>query len=162
MYKLIRHSSSINKNRDEWCRQRKSLEETLAYKSTKKRKTIQKLSRIFPISLFDSIGRKNILKIQHNEISFHFKNLPESFNGFSILHISDPHFGADTLLNETICEAASKAKADLTILTGNYQFGYGTVSDLAFNYVDKLVKASASPLPTLAILGNHDRTEMIE
>lgn len=162
MYRLARTASSINMKRDEWYSQRRNIEENLQKKSSKKRKIIQKAAQIFPISLFDAWGRKNTLNIKHNKVYFAFENLPSSFDGFSILHISDPHFGASPLLNEAICKAVSRVKADLTVLTGDYQFGYGHVDKLVYDYMNKLVEATSSSLPTLAILGNHDRTEMVD
>ncbi len=161
MYKLTRHNSPINQNRDDWYKLRKNIEKTLYKKTEKKRTIIQKASRIFPMSLFDSIGRKNILKIQHNQVIFEFSHLPKSFDGFSILHVSDPHFGGDPLLNEAICESIRKIKSDLTIFTGDYQFGYGDIDDSIIYYVNYLAEASQSPLPVLAILGNHDCAEMV-
>ncbi len=162
MYHLHRQASPLNQNREEWYAQRKIIETHLEQKSAKKRKIIQKMAKCFPISLWDSIGRKNTLNIQHNEISFQLKGLPAAFEGFSILHISDPHFGANPLLDEAICKAVGKNKADLTVLTGDYQFGYGSPPAPVFEALSNLQKAIVSDLPILAILGNHDRTEMVE
>lgn len=162
MYKLSRPSSPLNMKRNEWYNQRQIIEKNLHEKTSKKRKIIQKTAHIFPVSLFDSWGRKNSLNIQHNKVDFAFENLPASFDGFSILHISDLHFGASHELDEAIHTAASQVKADLTVLTGDYQFGYGQPPESVYQSMNKLIKTIDSSLPILAILGNHDRTEMVQ
>lgn len=163
MYKLKTHySHHVSQNRTEWEKQRYILQNQLAHHSSQRRKIVQTASKIFPISLFDSWGRKNMHKIKHNEIIFHFHNLPKKFHNFSILHISDPHFNADSKLTDTICNIVATTQCDLTVLTGDYQFGYGVHPPKSIEGILKVADASSSQLPVLAVLGNHDQTDIIE
>lgn len=162
MYKLKKHyNHHLSQKREDWENRRYILQKQLSQHSSQRRKIIQTIAKTFPISLFDAWGRKNMHNIKHNEVTFYFDNLPKKFHNFSILHISDPHFNADNKLTDSICEIVSGTNCDLTVLTGDYQFGYGKHPPESINGVLQVANATPSRLPLLAILGNHDQTDIV-
>lgn len=162
MYKLKKYDShQLSQKRDDWQNRRTILQNQLSQHSSRRRKVVQAAAKTFPISLFDAWGRKNMHNIKHNEVTFYFDNLPKKFHNFSILHISDPHFNADTQLTDSICNIVANTNCDLTVLTGDYQFDYGNHSLESINGVIEVANATSSQLPLLAILGNHDQTDIV-
>jgi predicted MPP superfamily phosphohydrolase len=86
--------------------------------------------------------------------------LPESFDGFRLLQLTDFHMGG-WMNRERLREVAELIKdhtVDLVVMTGDYVFGHTWTSSLDAAMDDFI--AEISPLttqtPTLAVLGNHD------
>ncbi|MEO8772226.1 MAG: metallophosphoesterase [Ferruginibacter sp.] len=113
-------------------------------------------------SLFGSLiyGFSNKYKYQVRRVKLSFDNLPASFKGMKILHISDIHSGSflnkqavahgvDQILNE---------KADIILFTGDL------VNDKATEmkeYMDVFSKLKA-PMGVYSTLGNHDYGDYVE
>ena len=104
-------------------------------------------------------ARKNAerIRVRHNDVSS--DRLPTSFDGFTILQISDLHVdinqGAMQRLIELLCEVAY----DLCVLTGDYRgrtFGpfEATIEGLA------RVRSHLQG-PVYGVLGNHDTIRMV-
>ncbi|MFV0432050.1 MAG: metallophosphoesterase [Alphaproteobacteria bacterium] len=162
MYKIkTLFSHPTSQDRSDWQEKRRKIEYQLSEHSSRRRKIIRALAKIFPISLMDKWGRKNMLNITHQKVTLFFEALPKSFDGFSILHVSDPHFDAEPRLTDAICKLVETIPNDLTVLTGDYQFCYGEHPQESFESLQKFAKASLSPLPILAILGNHDQAHIV-
>ena len=113
-------------------------------------------------SLFGSLlyGYSNKYKYQVRRVKLSFDNLPASFKGMKILHISDIHSGSflnkqavahgvDQILNE---------KADIILFTGDL------VNDKATemkDYMDVFSKLKA-PMGVYSTLGNHDYGDYVQ
>jgi uncharacterized protein len=96
-------------------------------------------------------GRLN-LKIHHQRITI--PNLPRSFDGFTILQLSDLHIGPFMTARQirTVAGIANGLKPDLTVLTGDF-----VTFDASTQYavVDALSGLKA-PFGVFGCLGNHE------
>jgi uncharacterized protein len=96
-------------------------------------------------------GRLN-LKIHHQRIQI--PHLPRSFDGFSILQLSDLHIGPFMTARQirTVAAIANTLKPDLTVLTGDF-----VTFDASTQYavVDALSGLKA-PFGVFGCLGNHE------
>lgn len=107
-------------------------------------------------ALFTSLvlGFTNKYNYRIKRIKLAFKNLPEAFNGFKIVHFSDVHSGS-FMNKKAVEEGVQKIldqKADLIIFSGDL------VNDRASemeNYMDVFSKIKA-PNGVYSTLGNHD------
>ncbi|ADX68606.1 MULTISPECIES: metallophosphoesterase [Weeksella] len=104
-----------------------------------------------------TIGKFNFKKHFHRLI---FDDLPESFDGFRILQISDIHTGSILARDMEKIEAAVKMineqRADLIVYTGDLvnNFAEETVP-----WIDVLKKINRAPYGNFAVMGNHDYGE---
>ncbi len=144
----------------QWLNKRQAMEEKLPKRSSKRRKIAQKIAKTFPVSLLDHRGKKNIFDIRVNKKQFFFSNLPKHFSGFSILHISDPHFDSEPRFVDALCMAVNNISADLVVITGDFQFGYGQHSQENIMQIKKFIDHLCPELPCLASLGNHDQASL--
>lgn len=107
-------------------------------------------------------GIQNSLDVKHKELTFTFPDLPEAFDGFSILHLSDLHIDAHHQLADSITRAIPDEVFDVCVLTGDYRFH----TEGAFKQILKPLGAVTSQLKShygnFAVLGNHDTGALIE
>lgn len=74
--------------------------------------------------------------------------LPESFCGFKIAHISDPH----SVPAQGVCEEIEAAMPDIAVITGDLLNDDEKSTQMVDEMIEKLVKIC----PTYFISGNHD------
>jgi len=89
-----------------------------------------------------------------SETDIPVRDLPESFDGFRIVQVSDIHHSRIVSIEEVrrVVEVARKAKADLVALTGDYTTMYR-------RYIEPCAEALGTleaPEGIWAVLGNHD------
>ena len=106
--------------------------------------------------LFGSLihGFGNKYNYQLNRIKLPFQNLPNSFKGLKIAHISDIHAGSFTD-KDAVKKGVQKImdqKPDLILFTGDI---VNNKSDEMDDYLEVFKKLSA-PLGVFSVLGNHD------
>ncbi len=92
-------------------------------------------------------------KIYHQNL--HFKNLPKSFEGLKIIHISDIHLGGFNYrfkILERAVKQINELKPDLIVFTGDL------VNNYAWELIgwDKIFKQLEAKKGKYAVLGNHD------
>jgi len=104
------------------------------------------------------------LDIRLTEIDLAFADLPPAFDGYRILHISDPHFDALEGIAEAIHARVAGVPADLCVFTGDYRAAeigafrqHAILAPMA-----RIVAEVAAVDGSLAVLGNHDSHEMLE
>ncbi|MCF8362831.1 MAG: metallophosphoesterase [Prolixibacteraceae bacterium] len=87
-------------------------------------------------------------------VQFQHENIPEAFDGFKIVQISDMHLGTYGSIKqvEKGLKLVKKQQADLIVFTGDM---VNNISTEATPYVDVLKNITA-PFGKYAILGNHD------
>lgn len=108
-------------------------------------------------------GWRNACSPTLRQERFTFPNLPEHLDGFRILQISDIHYppGAPDYA-EAVTSLLAGQKVDLCVLTGDYRFGrYAPVAP-ACKRLGALLECIDSRLGMLAILGNHDLSDMVD
>jgi predicted MPP superfamily phosphohydrolase len=103
----------------------------------------------YPVFIERSIVTINRYKILLDD-------LPESFNGFSIAHLSDIHFG--TLVSrpfvENIVDKTNRLKADLIACTGDYVHERNTTKEI--DIVWPILSKLEAKHGVYSVLGNHD------
>lgn len=104
-------------------------------------------------------ARKNAenIKIRHNEVRS--PELPASFDGFTILHLSDLHADISDGAMRRLIELLPTASYDACVLTGDYRaktFGPYRAA------IEGLARVRAHlPDPVYGVLGNHDSIRMV-
>jgi predicted MPP superfamily phosphohydrolase len=108
-------------------------------------------------------GITNGLDIRYRTVELSLPRLPRAFDGYRILHITDPHFDAAEKLAEAIVRTVTGAEVDLCVLTGDFRTAergrfteIGILEPLAA--IRQGVRAADG---FLATLGNHDTAEMV-
>lgn len=106
-------------------------------------------------------GKKNALDIRKKELEFSYKELPKSFDGFKILHLSDLHIDSLPELSEALCNAIGDEEFDLCVITGDYRFD----SQGSYRQVIDPLKEITLKIKTkhgiFATLGNHDTCRIV-
>lgn len=106
-------------------------------------------------------GRNNALNIVVNKIQIEFLNLPDSFNGYKILHLTDLHFDSTEGIEDTISKKIENLEYDLCVMTGDYRNRtHGNFKQI-LPPMEKLVKTINSKDGILAVLGNHDTYQLV-
>jgi len=127
-------------------------------KSVTRRKFLNQLGIAFAavpfISLFYGItyGRFNFTV---RKFELKYPNLPEKFNGFKIVQISDFHIGSFLDYNDVVKESVNiinEQKADLLLFTGDFVNNVSSELD-PFMSTLKSLKAKTGKF---SVLGNHD------
>ena len=113
-------------------------------------------------TLFGSLlyGFTNQYKYQIKRVKLAFDNLPASFKGLRIIHISDIHSGSfmDKKAVEHGVEMIMKENADLILFTGDLVNDKATEME---NYMDVFSKLKA-PMGVFSTLGNHDYGDYVQ
>ena len=110
-------------------------------------------------TLFGSFvyGFSNKYRYQVKRLKLNFNNLPESFRGTRIVHISDIHSGSflDKAAVQRGVEKILKEKPDLILFTGDLVNDHAEEMN---DYIDVFNQLKA-PLGVYSTLGNHDYGE---
>jgi uncharacterized protein len=104
-------------------------------------------------------ARKNAERVQvrHNEIRL--SRLPAAFDGFTILHISDPHVDMNEGAMRRLSELLPDLAYDLCVLTGDYRGKTFGPFEAALEWLARVRKHIAGPV--YGVLGNHDTIRMV-
>jgi uncharacterized protein len=104
-------------------------------------------------------GRRNAERpvVRRNEVRS--ARLPASFDGFTILHLSDLHVDMNEGAMRRLVELAAGLRYDLCVLTGDYR---GQTFGPFDATLDGLARIRAGLVgPAYAVLGNHDTIQMV-
>lgn len=104
-------------------------------------------------------AQRNARALQLRENEAILNDLPRSLDGFTILHISDPHLDLSPDIPEVLIDRVHALDYDLCVLTGDYRmqtFGSCAPALAAMARVRASLKA-----PVYAVLGNHDSIRMV-
>jgi predicted MPP superfamily phosphohydrolase len=107
-------------------------------------------------------GYRNAKNIVVNTKTLEFDNLPDAFNGYTILHLTDLHIDFLKGLEDTICEKMENLNYDLCVLTGDYRKDTRGSFKQILEPMKKLVTSIQAEDGILAVLGNHDTYLMVE
>lgn len=104
-------------------------------------------------------ARKNTERVTVRRNEMKFAALPEAFDGYTILHISDMHVDMNESAMRHVSELVEGMRYDLCVLTGDYRGKTYGPFDAALDGVAK-VAAHLKP-PIYGVLGNHDTIQMV-
>jgi predicted MPP superfamily phosphohydrolase len=97
------------------------------------------------------------IRIVHN--AFVLPSLPQAFDGYVILQLSDLHIDLDFRFVDSVIERLEDLRYDLCVLTGDYRANTSGRIDHTTSLMQRL--AGHLRPPVLAILGNHDFIEQV-
>lgn len=102
--------------------------------------------------------RRPIPKAPIEPFEIRLPSVPRELDGFTILHLSDPHvgrpMGRDTTF-ERVCRAVREIEVDLVVLTGDYMTKPGDEPP-AMAMLERLASCWRSRLGAFGVFGNHD------
>jgi predicted MPP superfamily phosphohydrolase len=104
-------------------------------------------------------ARRNALAIEVRHHTVHIPHLPDVFEGFLLLHLSDLHFGMNDQFLDTLVQRLEPLCYDLCVLTGDYRALTFGQYEVALDGLKRLQPFFKSP--SYAILGNHDTIRMV-
>ena len=102
-------------------------------------------------------GFQNASHIIFREQSIVIPSLPDPFNGFTILFLSDLHLDMMPGLEWKIAELIEGKEFDLCVMTGDYATASLGGESESLNPLKKLIQAINSHHGILGVLGNNDR-----
>ena len=117
------------------------------------------IRRALQLCLLLKRGQRNARRIEIRRNEFTFARLPEAFDGYTLLHISDPHLDAAADMPDALIAAVRQAGAyDACVLTGDYRVK-------TFGHYQRAMEGMARvcghlSAPVYGILGNHDSIRM--
>jgi predicted MPP superfamily phosphohydrolase len=104
-------------------------------------------------------GRRNAARVQIKSNDIHFQTLPNAFNGFTLLHISDFHADMSEDAMRRLEEILPELRYDLCVLTGDYRGATFGPFDAALERMRPVL--SRIKAPVYGVLGNHDTIRMV-
>lgn len=107
-------------------------------------------------------GMRNALDIRLRELEMAHADLPAAFDGYRLLHVTDPHFDSLPGTAERIAELIRPHAADLLVLTGDYRRRVHGPHEQIVPALATILDAARVDDGTIALLGNHDTVAMVE
>ncbi len=108
---------------------------------------------------------RNALNVQLTQHPLLLPTLPEAFDGFRILHLSDLHFGTLPGLETVVRRLIAKQSVDLAIITGDLSNRCIRSHHIHFNSMlaalDRLWESIQSAEGLMMVLGNNDSAELV-
>jgi uncharacterized protein len=105
------------------------------------------------------LGRANAGKVQLRRNTVHLPNLPSTFDGFVILHLSDLHADLSARAMQRVAELARDLDYDLCVLTGDYRGRTHGDCEPCLKVVAHLCEVLRGDI--YGVLGNHDSIAMV-
>ena len=103
----------------------------------------------------------NALDYRLREFDIPIRGLPQCFDGYRILHLSDLHIDEIQDGGERLCQAIADLEYDLCVLTGDFRFDtYGVFGEV-MSRMARLMRVLDCSDGVVGILGNHDFIEMV-
>jgi uncharacterized protein len=106
-------------------------------------------------------GLRNALDIQRTEFMLADPTLPEAFEGFTLLFLSDLHIDGNEQIMAPLCAALDTVRADICLLGGDYRFNIHGQFRTMMDRFHEMVPHIRTKYGVFGILGNHDSWEMI-
>jgi uncharacterized protein len=104
-------------------------------------------------------ARRNAEQVVVKRNELRFASLPELFNGYTILHISDMHVDMSEAAMRRLIGLLDGMEYDLCVLTGDYRGKTFGPFDAALKGVAKVTTHLKQPI--FGVLGNHDTIQMV-
>jgi predicted MPP superfamily phosphohydrolase len=121
--------------------------------------TFGALLRFTPVH---GLGLRNALDLRLVELELGFPHLPAAFDGYRILQLSDTHLDHLPELAPVARKLLDGVEADMLALTGDVQGTHRAPISLATRLLAEALEGARIAGPRLAVLGNHDPSDMVE
>lgn len=108
-------------------------------------------------------GEQNARDIVIREHNLFFPDLPEAFDGYRILHLTDLHLDSLPGIEDTICDYLDILQFDISVFTGDYRWhAHGEYPDQVVSALHRIFHNAQAPDGVFATLGNHDTHHIVE
>ena len=104
-------------------------------------------------------GRRNAAQVEVRYNTVRAGELPDGFDGFSILQISDLHCDVSERAMHRVAELLPTLSYDICVLTGDFRGATHGPFDRALAIIAELRRVIQSPV--YGVLGNHDTIRMV-
>lgn len=105
------------------------------------------------------VTRRNFLDVHVVENEVALPGLPEAFDGFRLLQLTDLHCDLDPDLVDVAIARLAGLACDAVVLTGDYHNEIAAEHDVSLELMGRLIPHL--PNPRFAVLGNHDFIEKV-
>lgn len=105
------------------------------------------------------LTHRNFLDVRIVENEVFLPGLPDVFEGFRLLQLTDLHCDLDPGLVDVVIARLAGLTCDAVVLTGDYHNEIATEHDLSLELMGRLIPHL--PTPRFAVLGNHDFIEKV-
>lgn len=149
-----------------WARRRKTMEMSgrqhspVGVKPAGSGQTFERLLTVFEWGLKScglfAVGHRIAGDILVHQIDLEFPNLPEAFEGYTVLHLTDLHIDKFEGLDDAIISAVAGIDVDLCAMTGDFRAADDGPYEQIMEPMGRLITAIAPRDGTYAVLGNHD------
>lgn len=106
-------------------------------------------------------GARNALDIRLHTVEIASPRLPAAFDGYRLLHLTDPHFDALPGLDRRIAELTRGLAVDLHVMTGDYRRRIRGPHEHVLPSLEMAIGAPVARDGILTTLGNHDTEAMV-
>lgn len=107
-------------------------------------------------------GNENAKNISVKKINLTFADLPDSFDGYRILHLTDLHLDCITGIETIIAEKIAGLQYDICVITGDYrEKTFGSFRQI-LPPLRKIVQNIHARDGIYSVLGNHDTFLMVK
>jgi uncharacterized protein len=119
------------------------------------------LEFLLKVSGLFQVGKQNVLDFEVVEVDVMLEGLPEAFEDFCILQLSDIHIDGMPDDGERLIRIIQKLHYDVCVMTGDFRFHTFGNHEPSLNGMKRLAASIKCPHGIVGILGNHDFVEMV-
>ena len=104
-------------------------------------------------------GMRNAVDVRLKRNDIRSVHLPKSFDGYTILHLSDLHADMSEAITRRVAALIGECRYDICVLTGDYRaqtYGPNTAALAAMAHIRRAIKS-----PAYGVMGNHDSIRML-
>ena len=118
--------------------------------------------KLLKVSGLYRLGERNALGVEINRFEITFPDLPEAFDGYTLLQLTDLHLDSHSDATYRLIEAVDGVVADVVVLTGDYRFRISGPFEQILPELEAVLAAVRARDGLYGILGNHDTVDMVE
>ncbi len=108
------------------------------------------------------LGERNALDVVLNRFEITFPDLPEAFDGYTLLQLTDLHLDSHAALTQRLIAAIDGLVVDAVLLTGDYRARISGPFEQIMPGFEAVLAAVRARDGIFGILGNHDTVDMVE
>ena len=107
-------------------------------------------------------GLENARRIVLKGVDLEFADLPQPFDGYTILHLTDLHLDFAPGIAAAVCQKIRGLAVDLCVLTGDYRAAISGGFKQILDPMGQIVSSIRAKDGIYATLGNHDSYMMVD
>jgi predicted MPP superfamily phosphohydrolase len=111
--------------------------------------------------LFEA-GLRRALDLRLVELTLSHPELPDEFDGYRLLHLTDLHLDGMPDLEAIIAGLVRNRQVDLAVWTGDYRWRVHGAHEQILSGIAEIVRAISASDGQYATLGNHDPVAMVD